>query len=546
MAIPVIYKGDDTDFNGSSLSVNLETDFDLDGCEVTLTLSGCKRSFTGLTGRAATLSLAFSAEETAGMPVGTHRATVSVYDSSGRKRTASDDIRIRVTDDLREAYGGADDQEIDVTIETGFDPTRIMEGETLKTNTPNSMRQAIKKIAQALGATVSALAVSVLPVLGASVQTAPLGDLDLDQNPSVVTNVTLDGLASSSNTYTKAETDAKIVELAPAPGNYNVVSNAAMHAVQNKQGRIRIENNPRISWDAYDVQYLHLATGRRGWEFVYDDFGTLFLPMRFGEHTVATVSDIAAAIAEIDIPNVPAWAKSATKPEYTAEEVGATTPEDVTAAATAATNYTDWVIQNMDLPIPVFDVYAEDVTNVADFVTSNAISTNNAAFVEAVRSTPLTGASASDLAEIGEYGSYGTVGAAILALIAGLAALKRGKADKTELPYDIVAVTPANGVVTVEPRTIAIYTAGDSAAAFTVAVGTGETGKARDCELVIDCTATGAVAPTVTWPATFHPRTDAATDFACEAGKRNVYFISEFASGEFAVGGWLETTGGNA
>lgn len=332
MAIPVIYKGDDTDFNGSSLSVNLETDFDLDGCEVTLTLSGCKRSFTGLTGRAVTLPLAFTADETAGMPVGTHKAVVKVKDPSGRVRTASDDKRIRVTDDLREAYGGADDQEIDVTIETGFDPTRIMEGETLKTNTPNSMRQAIKKIAQALGATVSALAVAALPVLGAEVQTAPLGDLDLDQNPSVVTNVTLDGLAMSSNTYTKAETDAKIVELAPPPGNYNVVSNAAMHAVQNKQGRIRIENNPRISWDAYDVQYLHLATGRRGWEFVYDDFGTLFLPMQFGEHTVATVSDIAAAIAEIDIPNVPAWAKAATKPEYTAEEVGATTPEDVTAA----------------------------------------------------------------------------------------------------------------------------------------------------------------------------------------------------------------------
>ena len=105
---------------------------------------------------------------------------------------------------------------------------------------------------------------------------------------------------------------------------------------------------------------------------------------------------------------------------------------------------------------------------------------------------------------------------------------------------------PSNGVVTVGPRTIATYTAGTSAAAFTVAVGVGETGKGRDCELVIDCTATGAVAPTVTWPATFHPRTDAATDFACEAGVRNVYFISEFSSGEFAVGGWQETAGGNA
>ena len=112
--------------------------------------------------------------------------------------------------------------------------------------------------------------------------------------------------------------------------------------------------------------------------------------------------------------------------------------------------------------------------------------------------------------------------------------------------YPMVPVTPSNGTLTVTPYTVATYTAGDSAAAFTVAVGTGTTGMARDCELVIDCTATGAVAPTVTWPATFHPRTDAATDFACEAGKRNAYFISEFASGEYAVGGWQETAGGNA
>ncbi len=525
MAIPVIYKGDDTDFNGSSLSVNLETDFDLDGCEVTLTLSGCKRSFTGLTGRAVTLPLAFTADETAGMPVGTHKAVVKVKDPSGRVRTASDDKRIRVTDDLREAYGGADDQEIDVTIETGFDPTRIMEGETLKTNTPNSMRQAIKKIAQALGATVSALAVAALPVLGAEVQTAPLGDLDLDQNPSVVTNVTLDGVAMSSNTYTKAETDAKIVELAPAPGNYGVVSNAAMSAAASTNDFLRLTGGT-MSGDLFSiVSDIGVRDTVGGFLALRADAAGAFFWYRDGFYGADS------PIYRINLP----------------DSTGTVAlRSDLAAAANAATNYTDWAINNIEPAIPVFDVYAADVTNVAETVTSNAISTNNAAFVEAVLAAPLTGASAGDLAEIGEYGSYGTVGAAILALIAGLAALKRGKADKTELPYDIVAVTPSNGVVTVGPRTISTYTAGDSAAAFTVAVGTGETGKARDCELVIDCTATEAVAPTVTWPATFHPRTDAATDFACEAGKRNVYFISEFAPGEFAVGGWQETAGGNA
>ncbi len=93
------------------------------------------------------------------------------------------------------------------------------------------------------------------------------------------------------------------------------------------------------------------------------------------------------------------------------------------------------------------------------------------------------------------------------------------------------------------------FTATRPPSAFKIAVGalpTGVTGKVRDCILVIDCTETGAVAPTVTWGSHFHPRTDTATDLAIvEAGKRAVFYISEYASGEFAVGGWQETEGGS-
>jgi len=69
----------------------------------------------------------------------------------------------------------------------------------------------------------------------------------------------------------------------------------------------------------------------------------------------------------------------------------------------------------------------------------------------------------------------------------------------------------------------------------------------RDMVLVIDCSSLAdGDEPTVTWPAAFHPRTDAGIDFACVAGVRNVYYVSEYAPGEFAVGGWQETAGGNA
>jgi hypothetical protein len=73
----------------------------------------------------------------------------------------------------------------------------------------------------------------------------------------------------------------------------------------------------------------------------------------------------------------------------------------------------------------------------------------------------------------------------------------------------------------------------------------------NDIELVVDCTNL-TEAPKLKWwgagvmPSIFRPRTDAETDFACVAGVRNVYWITEYSQGEFVVAGWQETEGGNA
>ena len=206
MATPVIFKGDDTDFKGGSpITVNLATPFTLDGCKVILSLLGVRREYTGLSGRSANLAVKFTAEETKSMPVGTFRATLRVFDADGRARTALDDIPFRVTDSIAEAYGGGE-QEIEANVEAVADPAKLLEGENLDTNSVNGLRAAVEKIAESLGATVSVLALAVLPAFGGIIHTAPLGELDLDKNPHVVTNVTFDEVDFSAGNSALAGT----------------------------------------------------------------------------------------------------------------------------------------------------------------------------------------------------------------------------------------------------------------------------------------------------------------------------------------------------
>lgn len=118
-----------------------------------------------------------------------------------------------------------------------------------------------------------------------------------------------------------------------------------------------------------------------------------------------------------------------------------------------------------------------------------------------------------------------------------------GKQDK----YPFVAATVANGALTLQDAKVQTWTP-SAGASVTVGAAAYVTGApARDMVLVIDCSSlTEGDEPTVTWPTAFHPRTDAGTDFACAAEVRNVYYISEYAPGEFVVGGWQETEGGNS
>ena len=203
---------------------------------------------------------------------------------------------------------------------------------------------------------------------------------------------------------TNAELRATIEAVAPAPGDYAAVSNAAMNAASQTNDFLRLAGGGRIRTSEYDfiIGYDRLLAPRSGiwWQ-------DLMAPCGIGCESLLGNLVFVSEGQWIWLPN-----KGGTL----------ALRSDLADAATAA-------------------------TNAARAVTSAAISTNNEAFVEAVLAAPLAGASSGDLSEIGEYGSYGTIGAALLALIAGLAALKRrigtaetaisGKAAAADLRYRI-------------------------------------------------------------------------------------------------------------
>ena len=98
---------------------------------------------------------------------------------------------------------------------SGPDASRMMEGIDVATNTTNGIRAAVKAIATVLGARTVRAAAALLGfaavAIAADVQRTSLGDIDLDDK--VVTNVTLDGLA------TAGEVEAATNALAEAMGD---------------------------------------------------------------------------------------------------------------------------------------------------------------------------------------------------------------------------------------------------------------------------------------------------------------------------------------
>lgn len=146
--------------------------------------------------------------------------------------------------------------------------------------TDEDVRRKMNTLIGTLKGTTAALAVAfALPLLGAgvTVETARKGEIYNDE--PVVVGVAFDasglattadvarveqalgGKADAASVYTKAETDARIVELAPEPSDYAAVRGAALSAVQPS----RMVNNKPLSSDVMltsdDIDWVYEGGG---------------------------------------------------------------------------------------------------------------------------------------------------------------------------------------------------------------------------------------------------------------------------------------------
>lgn len=358
MAIPVMLRGD----TSRPIRLSLAGGYDYGGCALLAEFCGARREFAGLAS-GGTVEMAFTADETAGFPLGTSRIALSLRNAAGEVRSLPW-AKAKVTDAPGEVY----DAEVSV------DPGALDVADLTAADSLGAVKSRLNAVMAFLRA-LKALAVCALPFF-ACADVAPLYTTpnDMPGDAPLMTNAAEYVAAKMAEAGRVRSVNGKTGEVEIVAADVGALSATGTAFRASSVGSAeRWADATGCVWQAtFDVERdwwtIEPSESARGisvfwdgdsWVLRYEGYDndtgygaeTYSFGFRLGIQYAATRHPGGAAVlvdrvalqsqveeatnglvrTESD-PTVPQWAKAQTKPTYTASEVGATTPEDVTAA----------------------------------------------------------------------------------------------------------------------------------------------------------------------------------------------------------------------